>query len=58
MPDTGVATLEAQPDEEYAFAPTMETVAEWRLLSAGALGDRAESSAREGRNEGGSWRWR
>ena len=39
MPDTGVATLEAQPDEEHARGPAMEMemVAEWRLLRTGAL---------------------
>ena len=32
LPDAGVVTLEEQPDEEQAFGPAVELVAEWRQL--------------------------
>lgn len=32
LPDPGVVTLEAQPDEEHAFGPVVERVTEWRRL--------------------------
>ena len=32
MPDAGVVTLKAQPDEEHAFGPAGGFVAEWRIL--------------------------
>ena len=35
LPDAGVATLELQPDEEYAFGPAAPLVAEWRSLRTG-----------------------
>ena len=44
LPDAGVVTLEEQPDEEYAFGPAAELVAEWRAVRtrAEALGGRVE----------------
>ena len=35
IPDAGVVTLEEQPDEEHAFGPAAELVAEWRRLRVG-----------------------
>ncbi len=35
MPDSGVVTLEEQPDEEHAFGPAAPLVAEWRMIRAG-----------------------
>ena len=35
LPDAGVVTLEEQPDEEHAFGPAAELVAEWRRLRTG-----------------------
>ena len=35
LPDSGVVTLEEQPDEEHAFGPAVEMVAEWRRLRTG-----------------------
>lgn len=32
MPAAGVVTLEEQPDEEYAFDPAAELMAQWRQL--------------------------
>ena len=50
LPDAGVATLEEQPDEDHAFGPAAELVAEWRELrhgdAAGSRVDRAEAGAR------------
>jgi len=34
MPDTGVVTLEEQPDETHAFGPAAPLVAEWRQIRA------------------------
>ena len=51
LPDAGVVTLEEQPDEEHAFGPAAQLVAEWRKLrtggeaSAGRV-DRAWASVR------------
>ena len=53
MPDTGVVTLEAQPDEEHAFEPTTEMVAEWRLLRTGG----AEGWSRVERTRAEERRW-
>ena len=36
MPDSGVLTLEEQPDEEHAFGPAAPLVAEWRRLQVGS----------------------
>ena len=50
LPDAGVVTLEEQSDEEHAFGPAAELVAEWRALrhgdAAGSRVDRAEAGAR------------
>ena len=35
MPDAGVVTLDAHPDEEHAFGPAARLVAEWRRVEAG-----------------------
>ncbi len=35
LPDAGVVTLEGQPDEEHAFGPAAQLVAEWRGLRTG-----------------------
>ena len=48
LPDAGVVTLEEQPDEEDAFGPAAELVAEWRALrhgdeTAGSRVDRARA---------------
>ncbi len=50
-PDAGVVTLEEQPDEEHAFGPAAQLVAEWRSLrtqgeTAGSRVDRAWASVR------------
>ena len=37
LPDAGVVTLEAQPDEEHAFGPVVGLVAEWRALRTGGI---------------------
>ena len=36
LPDAGVVTLEAQPDEGHAFGPIASLVTEWRTLRTGA----------------------
>ena len=41
LPDPGVVTLEAQPDEAHAFGPAAEMVAEWRQLRTGGAGRRS-----------------
>ena len=51
LPDAGVVTLEEQPDEEHAFGPAAQLVAEWRSLrtqgeTAGSRVDRAWDSVR------------
>ena len=51
LPDTGVVTLEEQPDEEHAFGPAAPLVAEWRGLrtadgTTGGRVDRAGASVR------------
>ncbi len=51
LPDAGVVTLEEQPDEEHAFGPAAQLVAEWRSLrtqgeTAGSRVDRAWASVR------------
>jgi len=53
LPDAGVVTLEEQPDEEHAFGPAAEMVAEWRLLRAGA----SESRSWVGRARAEERRW-
>ena len=50
LPDSGVVTLEAQPDEKHAFGPAAELVAEWRLLRAdAATGTKVERARAEER---------
>jgi len=51
MPDAGVVTLEEQPDEEFAFGPAAQLVAEWRRLRGGidaatSRVDRAQAAVR------------
>ena len=51
MPDAGVVTLEEQPDEEHAFGPAAQLVAEWRALRTrdnlkDSRTDRAEAAVR------------
>ena len=53
LPNAGVVTLEAQPDEEHAFGPAAALVAEWRairdMMGGGAPGsqvDRAVAAVR------------
>ena len=51
MPEAGVVTLDAQPDEEHAFGPAAALVGEWREL-VNAVGqalsrvDRAQAAVR------------
>ena len=51
LPDAGVVTLEEQSDEEHAFGPAAELVAEWRALrhgdeTAGSRVERARAGTR------------
>jgi len=51
MPDAGVVTLEAQPDEAFAFGLAATLVAEWRQLRTGgdqvvSRVDRAQAAVR------------
>ncbi len=39
LPDAGVVTLERHPDEEHAFRPAAELVAEWRGLRTGGANE-------------------
>ena len=38
LPGAGVVTLDPQPDEQHAFGPAAELVAEWRELRTGGTG--------------------
>ena len=51
LPDAGVVTLEAQPDEGHAFGPAAGLVAEWRSLMTGGtqIGSRIERTRAEER---------
>ena len=51
LPDTSVVTLEPQPDEEHAFGPAAELVAEWRRLRTGgtSIGSGVEQARAEER---------
>jgi len=50
LPDSGVVTMEEQPDEEHAFGPAAEMVAEWRRLRTGAAtGTKVERTTAEER---------
>ena len=53
MPDPGVVTLEAQPDEEHAFGQAEELVTEWRQLRTGG----AEAGSRIERARAEERRW-
>ena len=53
LPDAGVVTLEAQPDEEHAFGPAAEMVAEWRRLRTG--GAKSRSRVERARAEERRW---
>ena len=51
LPDTGVVTVEEQPDEGHAFGPAVPLVQEWRGLRTGAEAsggrvDRAKTAVR------------
>ena len=41
LPDAGVVTMEAQPDEAHAFGPAAELVFEWRRLRTGGADRRS-----------------
>lgn len=56
LPDAGVVTLEEQPDEEHAFGPATQLVAEWRRLRTGVKRPEAELIGRGLRCAGGNWR--
>ena len=50
LPDSGVVTLEEQPDEAHAFGPAAEMVAEWRRIRTGAAtGTKIERATAEER---------
>ena len=51
LPDAGVVTLEAQPDEDHAFGPAAGLVTEWRSLMTGGVevGSRIERARAEER---------
>lgn len=56
MPDAGVVTLDAQPDEAHAFGTAAALVAEWRRLLAGVgqgggRVNRAKAAVRRGELE-------
>ena len=53
LPDAGVVTLEEQPDEEHAFGPAAELVAEWRALRHGD----ETAGSRVGWARAGTRRW-